>query len=49
MQHSTKGASGGKKLRVWKNLKQIVSTEKTLPWKPDDVTCKYYMRSVWLN
>ncbi|XP_061185603.1 INO80 complex subunit C-like [Saccostrea echinata] len=36
--HSTKGNAGSKKSRVWKNLKQIVTAEKLLPWKPDDVT-----------
>lgn len=36
--HSTKGNAGSKKTRVWKNLKQIVTAEKMLPWKPDDVT-----------
>ncbi|XP_063421430.1 INO80 complex subunit C-like [Mytilus trossulus] len=36
--HSCVGNSGTKKTRVWKNLKQIIATEKTQPWRPDDVT-----------
>lgn len=39
-QHSCVGNSGTKKTRVWKNLKQIIATEKTQPWRPDDVTCE---------
>ncbi|XP_078275127.1 INO80 complex subunit C isoform X3 [Rhinoraja longicauda] len=30
------GASAGKKNRVWKNLKQILATERMLPWKLND-------------
>ncbi|KAJ0066083.1 hypothetical protein NL108_001314, partial [Boleophthalmus pectinirostris] len=30
------GAAAGKKNRTWKNLKQILALEKTLPWKLDD-------------
>ncbi|KAM7420718.1 hypothetical protein PAMA_015105 [Pampus argenteus] len=30
------GAAAGKKNRTWKNLKQIVALEKTLPWKLSD-------------
>ncbi|CAG2230545.1 IES6 [Mytilus edulis] len=40
--HSCVGNSGTKKTRVWKNLKQIIATEKTQPWRPDDVTSKKY-------
>ncbi|KAK3109100.1 hypothetical protein FSP39_023020, partial [Pinctada imbricata] len=36
--HSIKGAAGSKKTRVWKNLKQIVAAERSMAWKPDDVT-----------
>ncbi|KAK6166248.1 hypothetical protein SNE40_022993 [Patella caerulea] len=36
--HSSKGAAGGKKTRVWKNLKQIISNDRSLPWKATDVT-----------
>ncbi|KAL5007163.1 hypothetical protein ScPMuIL_015969 [Solemya velum] len=35
--HSSKGAPGNKKTRVWKNMKQIIAAERLLPWKPDDV------------
>ncbi|CAL1611200.1 unnamed protein product [Knipowitschia caucasica] len=30
------GAAAGKKNRTWKNLKQILALEKTLPWKVND-------------
>ncbi|XP_045079246.1 INO80 complex subunit C-like isoform X1 [Coregonus clupeaformis] len=30
------GAAAGKKNRTWKNLKQILSVERTLPWKIND-------------
>ncbi|XP_061531739.1 INO80 complex subunit C [Phycodurus eques] len=30
------GAAAGKKNRTWKNLKQILVLERTLPWKLDD-------------
>ncbi|XP_054638133.1 INO80 complex subunit C [Dunckerocampus dactyliophorus] len=30
------GAAAGKKNRTWKNLKQILSLERTLPWKLND-------------
>ncbi|CAB1334685.1 unnamed protein product [Coregonus sp. 'balchen'] len=30
------GAAAGKKNRTWKNLKQILSVERTLPWKVND-------------
>ncbi|XP_057691305.1 INO80 complex subunit C [Corythoichthys intestinalis] len=30
------GAAAGKKNRTWKNLKQILVLERTLPWKMDD-------------
>ncbi|XP_058503241.1 INO80 complex subunit C [Solea solea] len=30
------GAAAGKKNRTWKNLKQILSLERTLPWKLSD-------------
>ncbi|KAJ0000370.1 hypothetical protein NQD34_012212 [Periophthalmus magnuspinnatus] len=30
------GAAAGKKNRTWKNLKQILALEKTLPWKLND-------------
>ncbi|XP_025031902.1 INO80 complex subunit C, partial [Python bivittatus] len=36
-QHSgTGGAAAGKKNRTWKNLKQILSSERTLPWQLND-------------
>ncbi|XP_028326916.1 INO80 complex subunit C [Gouania willdenowi] len=34
------GAAAGKKNRTWKNLKQILALERTLPWTLDDPT--YY-------
>ncbi len=40
-QHSTKGSATNKKTRVWKNQKQIIAAERLLPWKPDDVACKF--------
>ncbi|XP_060623230.2 INO80 complex subunit C [Anolis sagrei] len=30
------GAAAGKKNRTWKNLKQILASERTLPWQVDD-------------
>ena len=36
-QHS--GVNAGKK-KMWKNLKQIMTLERGLPWKQDDPTCK---------
>ncbi|KAK7110398.1 INO80 complex subunit C-like [Littorina saxatilis] len=36
--HSSIGAAGSKRTRVWKNLKQIITTERSLPWEPTDVT-----------
>ncbi|KAJ8004920.1 hypothetical protein DPEC_G00141300 [Dallia pectoralis] len=30
------GAAAGKKNRTWKNLKQILAVERTLPWKVND-------------
>ncbi|GFR78206.1 INO80 complex subunit C-like [Elysia marginata] len=44
--HSSKGPGGNKKTRIWKNLKQIVAAERSLAWKPEDVTCEleYYIR-----
>ncbi|KAJ8291001.1 hypothetical protein GJAV_G00020130 [Gymnothorax javanicus] len=30
------GAAAGKKNRTWKNLKQILTTERALPWKLSD-------------
>ncbi|XP_075067415.1 INO80 complex subunit C isoform X2 [Mixophyes fleayi] len=30
------GAAAGKKNRTWKNLKQIISLERTLPWQLND-------------
>ncbi|XP_067649396.1 INO80 complex subunit C-like [Haliotis asinina] len=36
--HSSKGAAGNKKTRIWKNLKQIIAAERSLPWQPNDVT-----------
>ncbi|XP_059511440.1 INO80 complex subunit C [Stegostoma tigrinum] len=35
--HSSMGGAGaGKKSRIWKNLKQILATERMLPWKLND-------------
>lgn len=31
----------GQKKRMWKSLKQILATEKSLPWGENDVTCKF--------
>lgn len=36
--HSTINASGKKKSRIWKNLKQILAAERTLHWKQDEPT-----------
>uniref|UniRef100_A0A4W3JHM7 INO80 complex subunit C n=1 Tax=Callorhinchus milii TaxID=7868 RepID=A0A4W3JHM7_CALMI len=36
------GASVGKKSRVWKNLKQILAAERTLPWKLNDPNCELF-------
>ncbi|XP_035829867.1 uncharacterized protein LOC101846560 [Aplysia californica] len=36
--HSSKGPGGNKRTRVWKNLKQIIAAERSLPWGPDAVT-----------
>lgn len=44
LQHS--GVNAGKK-RIWKNLKQIMTLERGLPWKQDDPTCK--QPSLWLS
>ncbi|XP_025094495.1 INO80 complex subunit C-like [Pomacea canaliculata] len=40
--HSSIGQQDPKRTRVWKNLKQIVATERSLPWQCSDVTCKTY-------
>ena len=37
-QHS--GVNAGKK-KIWKNLKQIMTLERGLPWKQDDPTCEW--------
>lgn len=34
------GAAAGKKNRTWKNLKQILALERTLPWKLNDPNCE---------
>lgn len=39
----TNNAVGVKK-RLWKSLKQITSTERTLQWSEDAVTCKLSRR-----
>ncbi|KAH3718288.1 hypothetical protein DPMN_061090 [Dreissena polymorpha] len=39
-QHSSIGTSANKKARAWKNLKQIITAERALPWGPDDTTCE---------
>lgn len=39
----TNNAVGVKK-RLWKSLKQITSTERTLQWSDDAVTCKLSRR-----
>lgn len=31
----------GNKKRLWKSLKQIMASEKTLQWPEDAITCKY--------
>ncbi len=33
--------SAAVKKRLWKSLKQITSTERTLQWSDDAVTCKF--------
>lgn len=37
--------TGNKKL-VWKSLKQIIATEKMLPWSDDAVTCNKRKRHI---
>ncbi|MGH0121262.1 UNVERIFIED_CONTAM: hypothetical protein FKN15_074835 [Acipenser sinensis] len=34
------GAAAGKKNRTWKNLKQILTAERALPWQLNDPNCK---------
>ncbi|KAK2498473.1 hypothetical protein MC885_015481 [Smutsia gigantea] len=34
------GAVAGKKNRTWKNLKQILASERALPWQLNDPTCE---------
>lgn len=34
-------ASGSNKKRMWKSLKQILATERTLQWHPKAITCEY--------
>jgi len=42
LQHSgIGGAAAGKKNRTWKNLKQILALERTLPWKLTDPSCEF--------
>ncbi|XP_076439444.1 INO80 complex subunit C-like [Babylonia areolata] len=36
--HSSIGAAGSKRTRLWKNLKQIISSERSLPWQNTDVS-----------
>ncbi|KAI0227491.1 INO80 complex subunit C [Lamellibrachia satsuma] len=36
--HSCRGVATNKKMRVWKNLRQIIAAERVLPWKTDDAT-----------
>ncbi|XP_043364541.1 INO80 complex subunit C isoform X8 [Dermochelys coriacea] len=36
------GAAAGKKNRTWKNLKQILASERALPWQLNDPSCKLY-------
>jgi hypothetical protein len=45
VQHSSIGAAGLKRTRVWKNLKQIIGTERSLLWENSDVTCKLNFES----
>lgn len=43
---STLADSGtGNKKRMWKSLKQILATERTLQWPDDAVTCKFIVVS----
>uniref|UniRef100_A0A1A7YLC4 INO80 complex subunit C n=1 Tax=Iconisemion striatum TaxID=60296 RepID=A0A1A7YLC4_9TELE len=37
------GAAAGKKNRTWKNLKQILALERTLPWKLSDPNCEFLL------
>lgn len=37
----TQSPAGGNKKRMWKSLKQILATERTLQWKESAVTCEY--------
>lgn len=34
------GAAAGKKNRTWKNLKQILASERALPWQLNDPNCE---------
>ncbi|NXS20493.1 IN80C protein, partial [Mystacornis crossleyi] len=38
------GAAAGKKNRTWKNLKQILASERALPWQLNDPSCKLLRR-----
>lgn len=42
------GAAAGKKNRTWKNLKQLLVLERTLPWKFDDPNCKFSCFHFWV-
>lgn len=35
--------TAGNKKRMWKSLKQILATERTLPWPENAVTCKSWI------
>lgn len=35
--------------RVWKSLKQVLATERTLQWPENAVTCKYILSGVFLK
>ena len=41
LQHS--GVNSSKK-KLWKNLKQILTIERSQQWKEDDPTCKFVLK-----
>ncbi|NWR15259.1 IN80C protein, partial [Emberiza fucata] len=43
------GAAAGKKNRTWKNLKQILASERALPWQLNDPSCKLLRRFAYIS
>lgn len=41
--------STGNKKRMWKSLKQILATERTLQWPENAVTCKFNLVKMYLE